>query len=112
MVACRWVRGPELRKQEVAVANAGKKRVLWLHTQPEHYHNCMMDDLARGTGYTVDGMSGENSEEFEWIAGFGHQGPGWYKERAQPEVARTVFLRVIPGKEGRPPTFREKYHVD
>src|SRR4051812_10381162 len=51
---------------------SGKKRVLWLHTQPEHYHMCMMDDLARGTGYRVAGMAEERSEEFEYIAAFSY----------------------------------------
>ena len=51
-----------------------KKRILWLHTQPEFYHNLMLDDLARGTGYRVPGMPDEHSEEFEWIAGFAHRG--------------------------------------
>jgi glycosyltransferase involved in cell wall biosynthesis len=57
-------------------------------------------------------MGKEHSEEFEWIAGFGHPGTGLNKEGALPEVARTVMLRIVPGKEGRPPTFRERYHVD
>lgn len=94
------------------MANAGKKRVLWLHTQPEHYHNCMMDDLARGSGYRVEGMGDGHSDEFEWTAAFQWQGPGWYKEKSQPQAAQTLFLRVMPGKEGRPAKVRERYHVD
>jgi len=89
-----------------------KKRILWLHTQPEFYHNCMLDDLARGSGYTVPGMADEHSDEFDWIAGFAHRGPGLYAQNALPAAAQTVFLRVLPGKEDRRPTMREPYHVD
>src|SRR5947199_380841 len=45
-----------------------RRRILWLHTQPEHYFNCMMDDLA--------GVS-----EFEWIAAFSRKGAGFSKRR-------------------------------
>src|SRR5262249_14917628 len=77
-----------------------------------HYHNCMMDDLARGTGDFLPGMSSEHSEEFEWVAGFGYRGPGWYKDRPQPQVAETIFLRPLPGKEGTPPAMRGRFHAD
>ena len=95
------------------MADAGKKRILWLHTQPEHYFNCMMDDLARGTGYRVPAMPETNPEgAFEYIAAFSFRGPGLYTDYAQPIAAQTCFLRALPGKESRPPSFREKYHVD
>jgi glycosyltransferase involved in cell wall biosynthesis len=71
----------------------------------------MMDDLARGSGYQVAGMGNEHSAEFEWIAAFQWQGPGWYKEKAQPQAARAIFLRALAGKEGRPPKMRERYHA-
>ena len=89
-----------------------KKRILWLHTQPESYHNLMLDDLARGTGYQVPGMADEHSDEFDWIAGFAHRGPGLYAQNALPAAAPTLFLRVVPGKEARGPTMHERYHVD
>jgi glycosyltransferase involved in cell wall biosynthesis len=89
-----------------------KKRILWLHTQPEFYHNLMLDDLTRGTGYRLPGMPDEHPEEFDWIAGFAHRGPGLYSQNALPAAAQTVFLRVLPGKEHRRPAFRERYHVD
>ena len=89
-----------------------KKRILWLHTQPESYHNLMLDDLARGTGYQVPGMADEHSDEFDWIAGFAHRGPGLYAQNALPAAAQTLFLRVLPGKEARGPTMHERYHVD
>ena len=88
-----------------------KKRILWLHTQPEHYFNCMMDDLARGSGYEVPGMPTTPVPHFEYIAAFAARGPGWYQEN-QPKVAQTVFLHTIEGGEGRTPGFREKYHVN
>ena len=89
-----------------------KKRILWLHTQPEFYHNLMLDDLARGTGYRLPGMPDEHPDEFDWIAGFAPRGPGLYSQNPLPLAAQTLFLRVLPGKEHRPPTFRERYHVD
>ncbi len=91
----------------------GRKRVLWLHTQPEHYFNCMMDDLGGGTGYAVGGKGGgENTQEFEWVAGFSYRGPGWYTQNAKPAVAETIFLRAMAGKDVRPPMMREDYHID
>jgi glycosyltransferase involved in cell wall biosynthesis len=91
-----------------------RKRVLWLHTQPEHYFNCMMDDLARGSGYRVSGMDapGGGEPEFEYIAAFSWRGPGWYKDNPQPKVAQTVFIRTLPGLEEGPTHFRQKVHVD
>ena len=65
-----------------------RKRILWLHTQPEPYHNRMMDDLARGTGYRVAGMAEEHSEEFEYIAAFG------YADKANAH-------RAFVGQQGR-----------
>jgi glycosyltransferase involved in cell wall biosynthesis len=89
-----------------------KKRILWLHTQPESYHNLMLDHLARGGGYRLPGMPDEHSDEFEWIAGFAHRGPGLYSENALSCTAQTLFLRVLPGKESRFPKMYESYHVD
>src|ERR1041384_7870529 len=94
------------------VPRGARKRVLWLHTQPEHYFNCMMDDLARGTGYRVAGMAPIEPGDVEYVAGFSYRGPGWYTDNAQPAVAQSVFLRAMSGKENRPPSFREKYHLD
>ena len=76
-----------------------RKRILWLHTQPEHYFNCMMDDLARGTEYVVPGMKVPEGglPRFEYVAAFAERGPGWYAENA-PKVAQSVFLRLGPGK--------------
>jgi glycosyltransferase involved in cell wall biosynthesis len=91
--------------------NSAQKRILWLHTQPEHYFNRMMDDLAAHTGYTVPGISFENVPPFEYIAAFAARGHGWYAENA-PKSAPTVFLRAQPGAENRSPTFREQYHID
>src|SRR5438105_3115709 len=91
------------------------RRVLWLHSQPEHYFNCMIDDLARGGGYFLPGMMREEEgPEVEYIAAFTRRGPGWYKDNPQPMVARTVFLRVAGAADiqERVPGFREKYHVD
>src|SRR5689334_13308481 len=67
-----------------------KKRVLWLHSQPEHYFNCMIDDLARGDGYFLPGMAREGGPEVEYVAAFTRKGPGWYKDNPQPAVARTI----------------------
>ena len=89
-----------------------KKRILWLHTQPEFYHNCMLDDLARGTGYRLPGMPDAHSDEFEWIAGFAYEGTGVYTQNALPAVARTIFLRTPSGRESRPPTLTRSYHLD
>ncbi len=77
-------------------------RVLWLHTQPEHYFNCMMDDLAR-------------HGDVEYVAAFSGKGAGWYKEVPVPVVAKTVFLRPRGGgggMEGKSPTYFGKYHAD
>ncbi len=93
-----------------------KKRVLWLHTQPEHYFNCMMDDLAREQGYRAPGMEEEQGRggagELEFIAAFQYRGPGLYTENAQPAAAKTMVLRACPGLEGRPPRFYERYHAN
>lgn len=74
-------------------------RVLWLHTQPEHYHNCMLDDLAR-------------SSDLEYIAAFSQKGPELYADVPIPMTARTVFLRLRPGLEQAKPTFAARQHVD
>lgn len=62
------------------------KRVLWLHTQPEHYFNLMIDDL-------------NDSSEFEYVAAFLSKGPGWYSELPVPKKSKTIFLRIQPGRE-------------
>jgi glycosyltransferase involved in cell wall biosynthesis len=78
---------------------ADRPRILWLHTQPEHYHNCMMDDLARRGRYA-------------YIAAFSSKGKGWYTESPTPQIAETVFLRVRPGLEKQIPTFVGRYNED
>ena len=76
-----------------------RPRILWLHTQPEHYHNCMMDDLAR-------------QGQYEYIAAFSTKGKGWYTETPTPTIAQTVFLRPRAGYENRAMTFASRYHED
>ncbi len=91
-----------------------RRRVLWLHTQPEHYFNCMLDDLESGAAYRVKGMEWAGPvERFEYTAVFAQRGPGWYTDNAQPRVARTVFLRTKPemDKEGVA-GFRTRVHID
>jgi glycosyltransferase involved in cell wall biosynthesis len=118
MVACRGVEGLAigLRGGEAAKGNgtvAGKKkRILWLHAQPEFYHNRMMDDLARGEGYRLPGMADEHADAFEWIAGFALQGPGDYQQNALPAEVPTMFLRIPPDETARVPAMRERYHLD
>lgn len=65
---------------------AKTKKVLWLHTQPEHYFNLMIDDL-------------NDSSDFEYVAAFVSKGPGWYSELPVPKKARSIFLRIKPGCE-------------
>jgi glycosyltransferase involved in cell wall biosynthesis len=77
----------------------GKPRVLWLHTQPEHYHNCMMDDL-------------QQLGDIDYVAAFSHKGDGSYAELPTPKIARTVILRRFPGKPDRFPGFWEPWNVD
>src|SRR4029077_19277312 len=96
---------------EFASGVTGRKRVVWLHTQPEHYFNCLLDDLTRGTGY--GGVQVSDAKRWQWVAAFSYRGPGWYKENAQPKVAETLFLtpRHVPGAPrgqaggDAPPTF-------
>jgi glycosyltransferase involved in cell wall biosynthesis len=85
-----------------------KKRVLWLHTQPEHYHNLMLDELQQGSGYHVPGMEPSGSEEFDYIAAFSSPGQGWYKDD-RPTVAQTVILRATDDRSGQPVGFNERY---
>ena len=75
------------------------KHVLWLHTQPEHYFNCMMDELSR-------------TSEYDYSAGFIWQGAGRYKERPVPQSAPTIILRPKPSQEGKEPTFLWPFHED
>jgi glycosyltransferase involved in cell wall biosynthesis len=79
----------------------GSKRVLWLHNQPEHYFNCMLDDLARlpAAGTPI-----------EYVAAFSYQGPGWYQDNA-PQAAGSLFLTPRPGMTERP-TMSAHYHAD
>jgi glycosyltransferase involved in cell wall biosynthesis len=77
-----------------------RPRVLWLHTQPEHYFNCMMDDL-QGLG------------EFEFVAAFMHRGAGLYKDNPTPTKTQTVFLTPTAGEGAQPRAgFFGKYHRD
>jgi glycosyltransferase involved in cell wall biosynthesis len=89
-----------------------RRRVVWLHTQPEFYFNRMLDDLAAGTGYAVPGMQnvGAAATSYEWIAGFSYRGHGWYKENAMPKTAKTFFLTPLKEKESASPTIFGKYH--
>jgi len=79
------------------VADDVKKRVLWLHTQPEHYHNCMMDALEE---------AGQRAGDMEYIAAFsqagsrGEAGGALSTEVPVPQVAQTVFLRMKEGRRG------------
>ncbi len=97
-----------------SISSEKRPRILWLHTQPEPYFNLMLDDLTTGGGYRVAGMDAAGGPEggAEYLAAFAYRGPGLYRERATPAVAETVFLKALPGKESRPPGFREKYHAD
>ncbi len=74
-------------------------RILWLHTQPEHYFNCMMDDLQRGG-------------KFEYVAAFSNRGKGSYTEVPTPRLAKTIFLRPRAGLENKVPTASGAYHLD
>jgi len=69
------------------MADVGKKRVLWLHTQPEYYHSLLIDALN------------ERSTNVEYVAGFLYPGQGLYKESMLPKGGATI-LRGIEGKEG------------
>lgn len=74
-------------------------RVIWLHTQPEHYFNCMLDDLQRcGDG--------------EYVAAFMARGPQLYKDLPTPQIAPTIFLRPRPGLERQPRTPFRPYHLN
>lgn len=75
-------------------------RVLWLHTQPEHYHNLMMDDLNR------------SSPDIEYIAAFAYSGASIYTKIPLPQVARTIILQPHPGLQDHPPGTWERYHAD
>ncbi len=82
----------------IAPKSPGRKRVLWLQTQPEHYFNRMMDDLAR------------RSPEIEYVAAFSWPGPGWYEDNA-PAVAPWLTLTPRAGVKG-PPTMSGGFHAD
>lgn len=65
---------------------ADKKRILWVHTQPEHYFNLLIDALN---------VSGE----FEFIAGYLSKEPRLSTDLRIPKKSKYVFLRVRPGRE-------------
>lgn len=90
-----------------ADGGAGKKRVLWLHTQPEHYHNCMLDDLARAARVGESGM-----KDVEFVAAFSHKGKGRYENLPLPVEIPSVILRPRPGKGANGPRYFERYHED
>jgi glycosyltransferase involved in cell wall biosynthesis len=70
--------------------------ILWLHTQPEHYFNRMMDDLqARG--------------EFDFVAAFSSKGPGHYTDYPAPRNVRTIFLTPREGQETSPKHFGRRH---
>ncbi|HVX84289.1 MAG TPA: glycosyltransferase family 4 protein [Phycisphaerae bacterium] len=75
----------------------GVKRVLWLQTQPEHYFNCMMDDLQRAS-----------PGDIEYVAAFSYAGPGWYQNNA-PTLAPSLVLTPRAGVKG-PPSMRGRFH--
>ena len=78
---------------------AKTKRVLWLHTQPEHYFNLLIDALNAAS-------------EIEYIAGFMSRGPGLYKDVPVPAASRSLFLRPKKGMEGRPAAGFRGIHED
>lgn len=82
--------------------SSARPKVLWLHTQPEHYFNVMMDDLERGKG----------GGAYEFVAGFMYKGPGVYTQNAVPAVAKSIFLEARAGKGERPAGFFGAYHAD
>src|SRR5262245_51797193 len=90
-----------------------RRRILWLHTQPEHYFNCMLDDLQGNTPYTVPAWSSpEPGESFDWIAAFQTRGHAAYTDYPQPRLARTVFLTLKKGREKEALTMRGRIHAD
>lgn len=87
---------------EIGPKPPGARRVLWLHTQPEHYFNCMMDDLAR--------LGAHTAPPIDYVAAFSYAGPGWYQDNA-PQLAGSLVLTPRPGITGRP-TMSQRYHAD
>jgi glycosyltransferase involved in cell wall biosynthesis len=78
---------------------SSRPRILWLHTQPEHYFNCMIDDLARfGT--------------CEYIAAFARKAKSWATEVPVPEVAKTIILRRLLKAAERDPTYFRRFHAN
>jgi glycosyltransferase involved in cell wall biosynthesis len=80
------------------VADGAKRRVLWLHTQPEYYFNLLIDAL-------------NEASDLEYVAGYMTAGAGVYEQNV-PRKSRHVFLRVKPGMEGRDAASRKTLHVD
>ena len=78
------------------------RRVLWFHPCPEHYLNCMLDEL-------------ESSSDLSYVVAFAHGGAGTYKELPVPQKAQSLFLRMHQPKTleqlGPFDRFR-KIHID
>jgi glycosyltransferase involved in cell wall biosynthesis len=71
---------------------------LWLHTQPEHYFNLLIDALNQ-------------AGDLEYIAGYMRAGSKEYAQKT-PRHSRSVFLRPVPGwEDGDIPGF-QKVHLD
>jgi glycosyltransferase involved in cell wall biosynthesis len=79
---------------------ADRPIVLWLHTQPEHYFNCMIDDLNKAGGATGGAT---------FVAGFMHKGAGTYKDTPLP-AGKSILLTPVAGKSEA--TAFGKFHVD
>jgi glycosyltransferase involved in cell wall biosynthesis len=73
-------------------------RILWLHTQPEHYFNCMIDDL-------------QETGKYDYTAAFSFKGTGLYKDNPLPAKARTLFLTLRPEVGQKRGAFK-KYHTN
>lgn len=73
-------------------------RALWLHTQPEHYFNLMIDDLNA------------SNPDIEYIAAFTYKGEGNYTEMPLPKSSRSIILTPLPQVAGRAPGPWGRYH--
>lgn len=91
----------------------GVKRVLWLHTQPEHYFICMMDALqARSDALHPPGSPPDPAHpRIEYIAAYSYRGPGWYVPETPPRVA-SLILNAREGKGDSPVSMGEFYNAD
>lgn len=81
------------------MVESGKKKILYLHTQPEHYFNLMIDDLNAA------------STRFFYQAAFLTRGHGWYKELPVPASCEAIFLRVRPEMEKYASSGFRKAHI-